>query len=631
MTVRRAAVARRRKLLLVGIGTLLLGAGFAIAAAISAKHGQPNNLPATKRVISIGGEPRSLTLDGGRILIAGAEGRITELRSATAKRSQRMVVNRPLREITAFGGRVFVVSDDGVLTAFDRALPGRRAVRGITPGPVVLSVAVNSHGVFVASRSSGWIEQRTPRALRLLSRVRLPGRISDLVATPDGIWAALRDRDAVAFIPYWRGGSHGKHVLVSGYPRPVALAAGEGKVWVASDAPRVLWAIDEQTRTLSSAIKPAVIPLPSSIHVANGSVWVASADRDRLVQVGAGTGGLTDRFPVGTGRQPRDLVVDVSAVWTANYGDGTVTRVDLDRLGAAHRLPAPADEPPRFAGVSRSVWALTVVAFMCLAVLFGLLRWVEGLLLATMAGRVPAHVRPLYADPRELGHLAGRQPIKEVVTEEQQRARKARLGRNTGAGVEDSGMRRNEKVFDTHQASEVARSVINDLAHRGKLYRDFGLVPLDDMGLRRRGADIDEKSLTAAMRARHDRLPDVAVLIERRTWTLKRLDGKNARMTLSSVGSRDGAHTYALAPEAHLTLRLDARHFLEGRGQELLRAQGNISCDVLAVVERRGDNEALELTAVALYTPVSDQVHLGGGHERLQRLRPRRRRTRSQH
>jgi hypothetical protein len=602
----RAAVERRRQILLVVMAILGAGALASLVAASQATHGRPNNVPPTKRVISIGGEPRSLAVDGNRILVAGAEGRVTELRASLGTPVRKTQLRRPLREIAAFDGQVFVVSDDGCLTAFLRARPRTHRTRRVAGGHAILSVAVGSRGLFLADRSASWIEQRSTRTLRVLSRARLPGRVSDIVATPEGVWAALPERGLVAFVAYARDGHHARPRVIEGYPSPHALAVGQGSIWVASRAPSVLWAIDEQRRALRSEVRPADIPPASSVAVGNGWVWVSSADSDGLVQVGAGSGRLVDRFPIGTGRQPRGLGVDAAAVWTANYGDGTVTRTDLVRLGLAHRLPRPADEPPRLIGVSRSVWVFTAGVLMFLSGACGALRWFEGIVLEWRAGDVPRWVRLLYSDPSELGYLAGRRPVREVVTDENERGLSARLGKRASAVVEQIGRHRTEKVFEAHESADLVRTVIGDLANNGKLHRDYANLPMYDMTPRRRLERLNPDMLVQAMRDRHERMTDAAVLIEGEVWSVEAIDEDQLRMTLAWVRSRDRQQTYPLPPAAQLQMRLNVRHIVEGRGKRQFDPPCSVACDVLAVVERRTALGPLELTPVALYTPVSE-------------------------
>jgi YVTN family beta-propeller protein len=102
------------------------------------------------------------------------------------------------------------------------------------------------------------------------------------------------------------------------------ITAGEGSIWMPSDAAGVLSRIDPATNKVVSKIS---IP-PDSFTAAfdGGSVWITSTKNNLLTRVDAKTEKVVAKIP--TGPSPRFLATGLGGVWTLNQGDGSVTRVD---------------------------------------------------------------------------------------------------------------------------------------------------------------------------------------------------------------------------------------------------------------------------------------------------------------
>jgi serine/threonine protein kinase/streptogramin lyase len=146
-----------------------------------------------------------------------------------------------------------------------------------------------------------------------------------------------------------------KHVPVG--RRPVAMTAGAGSLWSASQVTGTLTRVDAGAGNVTARSIPAVgDPLRAVIH--NGVLWVLSGD-GRLARISPSRGSANGP-PIDLGLvAPVDLAAGFSALWVASR-DG-VLRVPLDgqrALGAGSRALVEAD-PQTTAVVAgaRGVWS----------------------------------------------------------------------------------------------------------------------------------------------------------------------------------------------------------------------------------------------------------------------------------
>lgn len=233
-----------------------------------------------------------------------------------------------------------------------------------------------------------------PAAVQVMTRTAAASVAFD----PRGGWLADDHDGTVRRFDPGTGRPVGPAIHVGG--RPIAVAAGYGRVWVADISGSVVRQIDPADGRLVGAPVP-VAQGPVSMAAGDGGLWVASllagtvslvdprtgqveasaALPDGAVRVVAGPGGvwvsgqthtLTRISPrpdggslrwraVGVGQGPLGVAVGAGAVWVANVQSGTVSRVDPTtvRVTATYRVggagSAPAD--PEMVAVWRGrVW-----------------------------------------------------------------------------------------------------------------------------------------------------------------------------------------------------------------------------------------------------------------------------------
>jgi len=122
------------------------------------------------------------------------------------------------------------------------------------------------------------------------------------------------------------------------------IAAGEGGVWISSDADASVTRLDP-----ARAMPPIVIggptdPIGPAIAVGFGFIWTGDSDERAAAQgqtvsrIDPHTNRVTKRVVVG--RSPQSIATGQGAVWAANHDDGTTSRIDPSTLttnGASNR------------------------------------------------------------------------------------------------------------------------------------------------------------------------------------------------------------------------------------------------------------------------------------------------------
>lgn len=230
-------------------------------------------------------------------------------------------------DVASGQGNVWVANDaDDTVTQVSTR---RREVLSTTsPGAAVGGVAVGPEDVWIADTSRSTLLRVDPDFRTVASRVRL-------APLGDAFGETGPAPVAVGFGSVWVGDSvssiarvdpaSGKSTNFAVGNSPIAIAAGEGAVWVVDDADHTLTRIDPasenavlDTTTLGGQ--------PSAVAVGAGAVWVTNAEHNTVARVDPGDSSVTGTTKVG--RRPTGVAVGEDAVWVANSLSGTVSRLD---------------------------------------------------------------------------------------------------------------------------------------------------------------------------------------------------------------------------------------------------------------------------------------------------------------
>jgi streptogramin lyase len=211
--------------------------------------------------------------------------------------------------------------------------------------------------------ASGEILRLDPSTLKILTRVRVDGWITDLAPTSDAVWASDYKNGALLRLDPATGATT---ATVKCGGKPVVLRATSEALWVMDkengtiqsvdlrslelagkpirDLKRpyemvevgdLLWIIDRATRSVASldpktrAFVGAPIPVaedPMSIVYGDGSLWVACAGIDAIQRLDPVNRVMAATIPLGF--TPTDLVFTRGGLWVGSWDDGRLMAVD---------------------------------------------------------------------------------------------------------------------------------------------------------------------------------------------------------------------------------------------------------------------------------------------------------------
>jgi predicted Ser/Thr protein kinase len=311
---RRSLLARRRRVLLLGVAVVAAaialsvafggGAGTPVARADTLVRLDAEGNPAAG--IDVDGRPTAVTVCAGNVWVTTADGAVSKVDPKT------LTVHR-----VPVSGRPSDVADVGNLAA-------------VVSGP--------PEQVTVIDGEFGQIS----------GTIALPdgGRSATAVAFGPTIWVANPRRGSVDLLspPYTAvSGS----VPTPGPPR--LLAVGERALWAVGG--RDLWKI--VGREIRAEIRLPIAPV--AIAAGNGGVWLVDGRAPRLLRLDPATGHVTKRIRVG--RSPVAVAVGPRTVWTVNRADGTVSKVDSARNAVTSTVRVGSNPVDVVAGLG-STWVV---------------------------------------------------------------------------------------------------------------------------------------------------------------------------------------------------------------------------------------------------------------------------------
>ena len=121
---------------------------------------------------------------------------------------------------------------------------------------------------------------------------------------------------------------------------PVALAIGDGSIWVANSVSRTIWRLD--AATMAKTAEVSLTDAPTAVALGFGRLWVTSYVGDSVVVIDAVAGGRVATIPLGQG--PRGIAAGPDAIWVAG-SQGALLRIDPTtlRVSGSIDLPGPAE------------------------------------------------------------------------------------------------------------------------------------------------------------------------------------------------------------------------------------------------------------------------------------------------
>jgi ABC-type branched-subunit amino acid transport system substrate-binding protein len=356
-----------RRLLLAG-AVLLLAAAAAVAVVELTGEGEstgglaqvePNSVavldPGSNRIVGqvpIPGQPSLLGAHGRSIWVANTSRTLSRIDGRTLSVTKVVSANATPEDLVATSDAVWLL--DGEFHARVNRLVKVDPVYGSVAERVPLRAGearVTTHGFGVdVGRGALWVANGRTRLLKLDPRdagvveafdLRRP--LDDVAISGRTVWAISgASGSALEIDP--GSGSVRAPVPVAGRPGsarpvPVAVAAGEGAVWVLpANAPSVT-RIDPQLAVVTDTIPLGVGSNPGAIATGAGAVWVALSGDGTVARIDPATGDIRS-IPVGGA--PTGVAVSQGKVWISvqpGFRAGVATR------GRTTQVPGAVSQP----------------------------------------------------------------------------------------------------------------------------------------------------------------------------------------------------------------------------------------------------------------------------------------------
>ena len=249
-------------------------------------------------------------------------------------------IHIPGRPSLVAGGRRLVwVASDATHTVSAIAA-GRLAVTHIVaPNATPAALAVEGDSVWVLDGSRRALLKVDPGYDQPTRRIALPPapplpasnqRLSSLsVSFGEG---ALWVTDGSSRLFRVDPGSGRTTTLDLHQPLDDVVAAGDA-VWATSGPGASLFKVDPRRAAVQSRIRivnrrGTTAPYPVAVAAGDGFVWVVNANTQTVSKIDPQFESVAATIPLGIGRNPNDIATGAGAVWIANGGNGTVARID---------------------------------------------------------------------------------------------------------------------------------------------------------------------------------------------------------------------------------------------------------------------------------------------------------------
>jgi ABC-type transport system substrate-binding protein/class 3 adenylate cyclase len=240
----------------------------------------PSNLHVTRQVVSQG-VPAAMVFGGGALWAAEASsGQVERVDPAGGNAVALPVGTEPSALAFGFGALWVANAGDGTVSRISPAAGNAPVGSPIRVGNDPAALVAATNGVWVASGLDDTVQRIDPLG-HPRQTIQLSSAPTALTALGSAIWVAEPSAGSVVRIDARSGETTGSIPIPGG---PVALSAGDGRVWIASSdgtltgvdpttaVPRVMWTVQ-------------VGRSPSGLAVAGGSAWVGSSTDDGLTQV----------------------------------------------------------------------------------------------------------------------------------------------------------------------------------------------------------------------------------------------------------------------------------------------------------------------------------------------------------
>ena len=291
--------------------------------------------------IDVGGTPVAVTVSGGTVWVADqAGGKVVRIDPRRRRRIGRPVVLGEAPVAIAGGsGAVWVAGADGAVRSLD-ARTGRIEGQPVRL-PGATGIAVGAGAVWVTDGGAGTVTRIDPATRRPDPPLRVGAGPADVVVAEDAVWVANGGDGTVSRVDPDTGAVAAP--IETGGSRVLALASGEGALWVARAKGRFgdridVVRLDPATGELDERSVAVKGGTPLDLAAGEGGVWATDVGGVRppgpklvagtVTRIDPGEAAVVGR-PLPVGDRPTAVAVGEGGVWVANAADGTLTPITL--------------------------------------------------------------------------------------------------------------------------------------------------------------------------------------------------------------------------------------------------------------------------------------------------------------
>ena len=225
-------------------------------------------------------------------------------------------------------------------------MPRRKWINSISPLPLIAAALLAGCGGDDANESPDPGSSAPPR----VSEERIGGTPVAVAVGEGAVWVADQTGGSVVRIDTADTTERSTAQVGDG---PLAVAAGEGAAWVAN-AEGTVRRLDPSTGEPSGP--PIRVADPTGIAAGEEGVWVANGTEGTVTRIDPASGEVTGE-PIDVGPRPVDVAVGEGSVWVANTEDGTVSRIDAESGTVEATIDVAEEQVLALAYGDGAVWA----------------------------------------------------------------------------------------------------------------------------------------------------------------------------------------------------------------------------------------------------------------------------------
>lgn len=267
------------------------------------------------------------------------------------KVDQRIAVGQDPSNVVAAYGSVWVVNDDAVA----KVNPDTNALalkKFIIAGDGANGIAAGGNLLWVSAAIQGTVVIIDPKANKVVGRIPVASRPIAVAYGEGAVWVAEGGTDKVQRVdPVKR---RALKPLIQVQYGPNSLAVGDGAVWVANQFSYTVSRIDPATNKVVATIKVGI--QPTDVAIGEGGVWVANSNSNSVSRIDPKTNKVVATIKI-SGDNTKDVTTGFGSVWVSEVDGKALARINPKSNKQTATLDLQGDSPADLAVGFGSIWA----------------------------------------------------------------------------------------------------------------------------------------------------------------------------------------------------------------------------------------------------------------------------------